>query len=409
MRVKLTEKEIRKLHAPTKSEKQEVAWDTETKGFGVLCSGVTSTKTFIVQRDVKGKNRRITVAAVGEVSLAQAREEAKNTIHDLRLGKDPKARGAANATLSEALELYVENKRTKKGAKLRPRTAELYRDCLRYLKKLAALPLRNIDLKMVTEQYAHISKQFGQGAANNAMRVLRAVCNHMKLKGELNPVQLGGLWVDLKPRQGHIKGDDLPAFYKAVCGLPNPVAADYIKLLLFTGLRRRTAAGLRWEDVDFANAVVCLPAASMKSGRTFDLTMTDLVRDLLIARRQIGGEWVFPSDSKSGHIEEPKFAFKQIEDACGIKVLDRGELRTACAHDMRRTFSTVARRCVSGIAKKVLLNHSIGNDDVTENYEMYPQEEADKDAQKVADRLGELCQISRPEGGNILPHRAKGQ
>ena len=54
MRIKLTVKEIERLKAPTKSGKQEIAWDTELKGFGVLMSGVTAKKSFIVQRELPG-------------------------------------------------------------------------------------------------------------------------------------------------------------------------------------------------------------------------------------------------------------------------------------------------------------------------------------------------------------------
>ena len=89
--------------------------------------------------------------------------------------------------------------------------------------------------------------------------------------------------------------------------LPNPVARDYLLLLLFTGLRRTEAATLRWGDVDFVERVIRLPAARTKAGRKLDLPMTDIVRDLLVARRAIGKEeYVFPSDSKSKHISEPR-------------------------------------------------------------------------------------------------------
>ncbi|TIN50214.1 MAG: DUF4102 domain-containing protein, partial [Mesorhizobium sp.] len=68
-------------------------WDADLKGFGVLCSGVTSTKTFIAQRTLPdGKTRRVTVAAVNEMALSKAREEAADMLVDLRKGKDPKAR-----------------------------------------------------------------------------------------------------------------------------------------------------------------------------------------------------------------------------------------------------------------------------------------------------------------------------
>src|SRR4026207_2255322 len=122
MRTKLTEKAISKLKAPTESGKQEVAWDTETKGFGVLLSGVTGAKTYIVQRDLKnGKTRRMKIALVNNAtSLKEARSRAEEMIADLIAGKDPKAKGAAAVTVADAIQLYVE----RKGTKLRPRTAE---------------------------------------------------------------------------------------------------------------------------------------------------------------------------------------------------------------------------------------------------------------------------------------------
>ena len=38
-RIKLTEKAIDKLKAPTPGGRQVLYWDTELRGFGVLCSG----------------------------------------------------------------------------------------------------------------------------------------------------------------------------------------------------------------------------------------------------------------------------------------------------------------------------------------------------------------------------------
>ena len=92
--MKLTEKAIRALAAPDPSGKQKLYWDDEPKGFGVLCSGVTRTKTFILQRPVNGKTRRITIAPVlgvaGEVEAA--RSKAREKLADFFYkGIDPKA------------------------------------------------------------------------------------------------------------------------------------------------------------------------------------------------------------------------------------------------------------------------------------------------------------------------------
>ena len=55
--MKLTERTIKGLAAPDPSGKQKLYWDDEPKGFGVLCSGVTTTKTFILQRAVQRQDQ----------------------------------------------------------------------------------------------------------------------------------------------------------------------------------------------------------------------------------------------------------------------------------------------------------------------------------------------------------------
>ena len=192
-------------------------------------------------------------------------------------------------------------------------------------------------------------------------------------------------------RERLVRGDELPAFYAAVEVLPNQIARDYLKLLLFTGLRRNEAAGLRWDNVDFAARLIRLPASRTKAKRRLDLPMSDIVRDLLVARRAQGndGGWVFPADSKSGHIEEPKFALAQIAEITGIAV---------SAHDLRRTFITVAELAdISPMALKALVNHALGGD-VTAGYVQITTERLREPAQRVADRLKELWGIEADAG-----------
>ena len=169
-------------------------------------------------------------------------------------------------------------------------------------------------------------------------------------------------------------------------GLENPVQRDYVSLVLFTGLRRHEAASLRWVDVDLKARVVRIPATSTKAGRALDLPMSDFVFEMLVARRALGDQkYVFPANSKSGHIEEPKFAFAQITIACGVNV---------SVHDLRRTFITVAESCdISPFALKALVNHALPSGDVTAGYIKITAERLREPSQRVADKLKELCGI----------------
>jgi integrase len=244
----------------------------------------------------------------------------------------------------------------------------------RYLSDWLDRPLRSITWDLVEERHrdiqaeieqrrqhrhpAHFGSRPGAAQANLVMVILRALWNfalYLDRDSELpaNPVRLK-IQCHKEPRRERIvRGDDFPAFYRAISGLSNPIMADYIKLLLFTGLRRTEAAGLRWDEVDFATRVITLGAKRTKADRKLALPMSSFVRDLLVARRAIGDTgWVFPANSKSGHLEEPAFAFDEIAAASGIQV---------SAHDLRRTFITIAEGTdISPMAlRRWLITHSV--------------------------------------------------
>jgi hypothetical protein len=69
--------------------------------------------------------------------------------------------------------------------------------------------------------------------------------------------------------------------------------------------------------------------------------------------------------------------------------------------DLRRTFITVAESAdISPIALKCLVNHAIGGD-ITLGYLQITVERLREPAQRVCDRLMELCGIAAPEGENV--------
>src|SRR5436190_6703665 len=108
-RIKFTKAAIERIKAPDPSGKQTIFWDADLKGFGLLVSGVTSSKSFIAQRTLPGGNsRRVTIGAVAEIALDAARHEAADVIHQMRTA-DPKAtrRSAAKWTLAHALDEFL--------------------------------------------------------------------------------------------------------------------------------------------------------------------------------------------------------------------------------------------------------------------------------------------------------------
>jgi Arm DNA-binding domain len=130
-KLKLTETVVHeKLKAPDPSGKQVLHWDSEQTGLGVLCSGVSATKSYVVQHEVKGKSRRIKLGRVTDWSragrtLEDARHEAAKLVLQMKEGIDPKAQrkrdSETNKTLQQILDQYLADQ------ELSERSKTLYR------------------------------------------------------------------------------------------------------------------------------------------------------------------------------------------------------------------------------------------------------------------------------------------
>ena len=399
--IKLTEKTVEKLRAPDPSGRQVLHWDADLKGFGVLCSGTSNTRSYVVQAAIAGNTRRITVGRVNVLKLATARQKAAEVLAGLVLGHDPKAAAGSAPTLAAVLKDYL----AARGSNLSPRTTQTYSDLVKlHLDAWLAKPINQITAEMVENRHRAIAdavakagRSSGKATANSVMRVLRLLWNHALLKNlslGRNPVQLKGRWHKVTKRTRLVKGDQMAVFYRAVCELPNKVHADYLLTLLFTGMRRRECASLRWDHIDFKSKVMSIPEGNTKGDDKLDLPLSDFLLDLLVRRRALGdaGGWVFPSNSKSGYLEEPKFALGQVEKVTGIKV---------SVHDLRRTFVTTAERCpLSPMERMMLVNHSPGKS-VHGDYIQLTIEDLREPAQTVANRLKELCEIEAVTADNV--------
>jgi integrase len=442
-KLKLTEKAVAKLKAPDPSGNQVLHWDTATRGFGVRISGTTNNKSYIVQRAIRGKTRRITIGATNVLDLGEARRRAEVVLADFYRGVDPRARTAASATLRQVMEEYLAKQ------DLKPRSREAYRATIEgHLADWLDRPLASIDRGMVEARHRSIAleveaRQAAQGersaalwerrsqaaqaqgwldaaarhraraaaatsrrpangfaTANGVMRSLRALWNFIADRHPeigANPVRLKRQWHPVHPRERHLRHDEMARFYQAVMSLESTVGRDFLLLLLHTGLRRREAADLRWAAVDLQGRVIRISAEKTKAKRKLDLPMTDFVHAMMVARRALGRtDHVFPANSKSGHVEEPRFFLDQVAATTGIRI--------SC-HDLRRTYITIAESCdISPIALRALVNHSLGKD-VTSGYVQMSVERLRAPAQKVCDRIKALCGVEELEGANVARMR----
>jgi integrase len=417
MPMKLTANAIARLRAPDPSGRQTVYFDADLRGFGLLVSGVTPSKTFIVQRKLPDRRtRRITIGPANVVALEEARTRALAILKDCAEGKDPKEekrrRAHRDQSLRKATAEFLNSPDRSRSARKWPRLFEVH------LGDWLDRPLREVDGNMVEERHRRIQAAVkarqatrpdsflsapGAGTANLVMRAFRTIWNHVAERAGLpeSPTRrLRRRWFAEPRRERMVPSDKLPEFYRAASTLENPRDRDLVLLLLWTGLRAGEASCLRWSDLDFAQRVIRLSATATKNKRKLDLPMVAQVRDLLVARRAVGieGPHVFPAQSRSNqsaHATVTEHAFAAIDRATGIRV---------SAHDLRRGYLTIAESYdISPLALKALANHSLGGD-VTSGYIQMTVERLRGPAQRVADRIAELCEVPAvPEGVARIP------
>jgi integrase len=115
--------------------------------------------------------------------------------------------------------------------------------------------------------------------------VKKGLCPGLSFKIELPRVN-NKKTEDLTPEQ-------LSALLEAINQDSNFMAANLMKMALFTGMRRGELFKLQWEDVDFERGFIHI-RHDPKGGRDQKIPLNQVVRDLLANHPLSGGPLVFP-------------------------------------------------------------------------------------------------------------------
>lgn len=384
--------------------RQKLYLDTTLRGFG-LCVGIQS-KTFFAQRELRGKTIRYTIGRYGVFTVDQARQEARQKLAQMARGENPveveRKKRFQVITLAEAWALKAD--RLKSEGKS-PKTLARYEHTVHlYLKdwlnrSLVSITREEVRLKhkkiaedVATGKYRLNDKGMpgprvncpGKNTANDVMRVFRAIWNSARRQHEELPLSPTSNIDKFKliPPNSALPKEILRVWYQAVKSSKNTVRRDALLLMLFSGLRRTNASEIRWTDVDFERKALFIPKP--KSGRAFYLPLTNYLIELLKNRQRENAEfapfspWVFPAESASGHLEEPRLEVSGVDWS---------------PHDLRRTFITVAESLdISHYALKALVNHSLPNNDITGAYISMDVERLRTPMQAITDSLLTICE-----------------
>lgn len=361
--------------------KQSIFWDGKTPGLGLRVTA-SGAKSYIFQTELHDKTIRITIGDQRAWSISDAQTEASRLKVKTDQGIDPRQEaadkkaadqaGAAAKKAQEAREIvtvrqtweeYVtarkplwselhirdHEKVMQSGGGTRKRSKKLTEPGL--LAPLASVRLVDLTPEMVTE-WARNEALIRPTRARLALRLLRAFLSwcgrHSTYKAIVtsNPAQNNDARESLgkaKVKHDVLQREQLPAWFKAIKQIQNPVISAYLQTLLLTGARREEIASLRWQDIDFQWNSLTI---NDKVEDFRIIPLTPYVANLLSALTR-RNEWVFSSPTAaSGRLTDPSIAHRK---ACAIAGLD------LTLHGLRRSFASLCEwiEMPAGIAAQI--------------------------------------------------------
>lgn len=379
--LKLTKTVVEQL--PYREKGQQFYRDTLLRGLALRVG--KQSKVYIVESQVRGQTVRVTLGRADVLTPETARKKALSTLNVIADGKNPnrerREQIRLKITLEEAFAQFFKVKQLSEGSfDAYKRTTTLY------LKNWANKPIAEITKQMVLQKHMEITKKRGSYIANSVMRHLRSVYNFISATLEEfppNPVLIltkARAWNKERRRQTLIPSHKLKHWYKAVMQQEQDTK-DFLIIALFTGMRRKEVATLRWENIDLVGRTLHIPKT--KNGDPLNLPLSQYLEKLLSERYNTSHKsvWVFPGTGKTGRLVEQKKYLKRVKDSCGI---------TFTFHDLRRTFATLAESLnVPNFALKRLLNHRTDND-VTGGYLVINTERLREPVELIANKILEL-------------------
>ncbi|MGU7772317.1 tyrosine-type recombinase/integrase [Burkholderia sp. MR1-5-21] len=334
-----TKAAIEALPVPAKGAPWKYYYDTKVSGLaiGVGPSGI---KTFILYRKVNRKPERIKIGRYPDLTVDKARAMAVTLISDIAGGANPaelKRARRAEMTFGDLFDQYHKNHSVphKKTADEDKQKFDKYLSNNKDGINLASRRLSEITKAEVAQLFAKISKSH-RVTANRVLALVSSI---------FGKAIEWGIWNQINPCQGirkhsevsrdrFLQPDELPKFFEQVLAYPNTTVRDYILISLLTAARRSNVLAMNWNDVNLERGEWRIRETKNGTPQSVPLVPDAIV--ILEARKNStacsDSEFVFPGAGESGHLVEPKKAWKIILDKAGI-----ADLRL---HDLRRTMGS---------------------------------------------------------------------
>ncbi len=360
-------------------------------------------KTWSVRYRIGRRLRRLTIGGYPVLSLADARQRAKDALKMASDGVDPvlaKQERRDADTFGDFAKTYISEhaKPRKKSWKVDQMRLDI--DVLPTWKHR---PVKEITRRDVRELLDTIAARPAPIVANRVRSLLHKLFN---VAIQLDVVELNPVTATRKPGVGQqrdrvLTHDEIRTFWTACEALPLEMRAAW-KLRLLTAQRGGEVFGMRWQDVDLDDGWWTIPSSSSKNKLPHRVPLSTSALKIVTAVRAHRNEQLQAQKNP----KPPMFVLRtargkrqQAKAAATFKVDDfRG-------HDLRRTAaSLMAGSGVSRLVISKILNHVERG--VTAVYDRHSYDNEKKIALESWARTLTAI-IDQKDGANVVPFAAR--
>jgi integrase len=365
--------------------------DPELRGHYIRVTPKGAKSFVAVARNPGGKQVWATLGSADVLSIAEAREQAREAIQRIKAGEPAfEPPPTKPDSLKDIAENWLQRHVRAKGLRTEPEIA-------RILKKYIYPVLQDRDFEGirrsdVTALLDRVEDESGPRQADTVLTVLRSAMNwHATRTDDYIPPIIRGMGRDdpqAKKRARILDDDEIRRLW-AAAETSGPFGV-FVKLALLTAQRRQKIVSMKWADISI-DGTWTIATEAREKGSGGDLVLPEMAIQAIRSQPRISDNpFVFPGRG-DGH-SNAQHVFKRRID-------EQAKIAPWVIHDLRRTSrSLMARAGVrSEIAERVLGHVLPGVEGIYDRHE-YREEKAEALA-KLA-RLVET--ILHPPAGNVV-------
>jgi integrase len=313
--------------------------------------------SFRLRYKSNGKTAYITIGRSCDITLAEARQKAKQLKAEIQLGADPQAEARSKRNVITVQEYATQH--FIPWIKVRKRSWKNDRSLL----NLRILPaLGNYRLDQVTRHQIEIlhNSVLEEGLSGAQADHLLKTCRFMFVKA----IDHGFCKANSNPAVGirqfnfdnkvdrYLDDSELARLLAALKKTPNRTVANVILMLLATGMRLNACLSSTWKNVDRKNRTLATEASQSKSKKRGFIPLNDMAMGILDSLDTEGKHTHLFVSSRTG---KPLTTIRKAF----LHILAEAEITGFRIHDLRHCFCSYALQQGRSIAEvSALAQHS---------------------------------------------------